>query len=58
MPDLLPHLYRDLHGLECRVERLRAEDSALADLDDLDIATLAERIVVAERAAVTEEVVR
>lgn len=55
MPDLLPHLRRDLHALECLVEHCRAAGSAFADLVDGDIAALAERIVVAEKAAGIEE---
>lgn len=51
MSDLLPHLRRELHALECLARKYRAEGSGFADLVDEDIAVLAAKVVEAERAA-------
>jgi hypothetical protein len=49
MPDLLPHLRRELESLVYVAEKYRAVDGAFADLVDGDIAVLAARVVEAER---------
>jgi hypothetical protein len=51
MPDLLPHLRREMHALERLAEKYRADGSAFADLVDGDIAVLAAKVAEAERVA-------
>lgn len=51
MPDLLPHLRRELHELECLAARHRAKGSPLAEMVDRDVAVMDAKVDEAERDA-------